>query len=30
MTAGTLFGLCAAALIGVGLFGLIVNQHPLR
>jgi multicomponent Na+:H+ antiporter subunit C len=30
VTAGTLFGLCAAALIGVGLFGLIVNQHPLR
>ena len=30
MTAGTLFGLCAAALIGVGLFGLIVNPHPLR
>ena len=30
MTAATLFGLCAAALIGVGLFGLIVNPHPLR
>lgn len=30
MTASTLFGLCAAALIGVGLFGLIVNPHPLR
>ncbi len=30
MTAGTLFGLCAAALIGLGLFGLIVNPHPLR
>ena len=30
MNAGTLFGLCAAALIGVGLFGLIVNPHPLR
>ena len=26
----TLFGLCAAALIGVGLYGLIVNPHPLR
>jgi len=25
-----LFGLCAAALIGIGLFGLIVNPHPLR
>jgi multicomponent Na+:H+ antiporter subunit C len=30
VTASTLFGLCAAALIGVGLFGLIVNPHPLR
>ena len=30
MSAGTLFGLCAAALIGLGLFGLIVNPHPLR
>jgi multicomponent Na+:H+ antiporter subunit C len=30
MTAGTLFGLCAAALIGLGVFGLIVNPHPLR
>jgi len=30
MTPGTLFGLCAAALIGVGLFGLIVHPHPLR
>ena len=30
MTAGTLFGLCAAVVIGVGVFGLIVNPHPLR
>jgi multicomponent Na+:H+ antiporter subunit C len=30
MTAGTLFGLCAAVLIGLGLFGLVVNPHPLR
>jgi multicomponent Na+:H+ antiporter subunit C len=30
VTAATLFGLCAAVLIGVGLFGLIVNPHPLR
>ena len=30
MTAATLFGLCAAVLIGVGLYGLIVNPHPLR
>jgi len=26
----TLFGLCAAALVGVGLYGLIVNLQPLR
>jgi multicomponent Na+:H+ antiporter subunit C len=30
MTAPTVFGLCAALLIGVGLFGLIVNPQPLR
>ena len=30
MTAGTLFGLCAAALIGLGLFGLIVSTRPAR
>ena len=30
MNAATLFGLCAAGLIGVGMFGLIVNPHPLR
>jgi multicomponent Na+:H+ antiporter subunit C len=30
MTGATLFGLCAAALIGVGLYGLIVQPHPLR
>ncbi len=30
MTAATLFGLCAAVLIGVGLYGLLVNPHPLR
>jgi multicomponent Na+:H+ antiporter subunit C len=30
MNAATLFGLCAAALIGIGLYGLIVNPHPLR
>ncbi len=30
MTAATLFGLCAAALVGVGLYGMIVNPHPLR
>jgi len=30
ITAANLFGLCAAALIGLGLFGLITNPHPLR
>ena len=30
MSAATVFGLCAAALIGIGLYGLIVNPHPLR
>lgn len=30
MTGPTLFGLCAAALIGFGLYGLIVNPQPLR
>jgi multicomponent Na+:H+ antiporter subunit C len=28
--AGTLFALCAAALVGIGLYGLIVDAHPLR
>ena len=26
----TLFGLCAALLVGLGLYGLIVNTQPLR
>lgn len=26
----TLFGLCAAALVGVGVYALIVNSQPLR
>ena len=30
MTLFTLFGLCAALLVGLGLYGLIVNPHPLR
>jgi multicomponent Na+:H+ antiporter subunit C len=30
MSAPTLFGLCAAALVGLGLYGLIVNPQPLR
>jgi multicomponent Na+:H+ antiporter subunit C len=30
MDAPTLFGLCAAALVGFGVYGLIVNPQPLR
>jgi len=30
MSAPTIFGLCAALLVGVGLFGLIVDPQPLR
>lgn len=30
MSGATLFGLVAAGLIGVGLYGLIVNPQPLR
>ena len=30
MSVETLFGLCAAALVGIGLYGLIVLAHPLR
>ena len=30
MNAATLFGLCAAALVGVGVYGFIVNPQPLR
>ncbi len=30
MTDATLFGLCAAVLIGFGLYGLIVHPQPLR
>ena len=30
MNTATLFGLCAAVLIGLGLYGLIVDAHPLR
>lgn len=30
MNAATLFGLCSAALVGVGLYGLIIHPHPLR
>jgi multicomponent Na+:H+ antiporter subunit C len=28
--AATLFGLCAAALVGIGTYALIVNPQPLR
>jgi multicomponent Na+:H+ antiporter subunit C len=30
MSVATLYGLCAAALVGIGLYGLIVLAHPLR
>ena len=30
MSATTVFGLCAAAAAGLGLYGLIANPHPLR
>jgi multicomponent Na+:H+ antiporter subunit C len=30
MSTATVFGLCAAALAGLGLYGLIVNPQPLR
>ncbi len=30
MSAETLYGLCAAALVGLGLFGSIVDPQPLR
>jgi multicomponent Na+:H+ antiporter subunit C len=30
MSAGSLYGLCSAALVGLGLFGLIVHPQPLR
>jgi multicomponent Na+:H+ antiporter subunit C len=30
MTDATLYGLCAAALVGLGLYGLIVHPQPLR
>lgn len=28
--AATLFGLCAAALVGIGVYALVVNPQPLR
>jgi multicomponent Na+:H+ antiporter subunit C len=30
MSGATLFGLCAAGLVGLGLYGVIVDPHPLR
>ena len=30
MNAATLFGLAASLLVGIGLYGLIVNPQPLR
>ena len=30
MSAATVFGLCAAAAVGLGLYGLITNPQPLR
>ena len=30
MNAATLFGLCGAALVGIGLYGLVTNPEPLR
>ena len=30
MNVDTLYALCAAALVGIGLYGLIVLAHPLR
>ena len=30
MSDATIFGLCAAVLVGLGVYGLIVNPQPLR
>ena len=30
MNSATLFGLCSAALVGLGLYGLITDPQPLR
>ena len=30
MSEATIFGLCAAVLVGLGTYGLIVNPQPLR
>jgi len=30
MTSATLYGLCAAVLVGAGMYGALVDPHPLR
>jgi len=30
VTPATLYGLCSAVLVGAGLYGALVNSHPLR
>ena len=30
MTAATVYGICSAALVGLGLYGLIAHPEPLR
>lgn len=30
MSPSTLFGLCGAMVVGLGLYGLLVHPHPLR
>ncbi len=30
MSTATLYGICAAGLVGLGLFSLVTNPHPLR
>jgi multicomponent Na+:H+ antiporter subunit C len=30
VSASTIFGICAACLVGLGVYGLIIQPHPLR
>jgi multicomponent Na+:H+ antiporter subunit C len=30
MTGTTILGVCASLLVGIGLYGLVANPHPLR
>jgi multicomponent Na+:H+ antiporter subunit C len=30
MSGATIFGICAALLVGIGLYGLVAQAHPLR